>query len=186
MESKYTKLIERVRWQAEAHRLDSETAREAADAIETLSRSIAAYAKANEELLAWRRNAEEWMNRVAEEKAAAYHRDSAAADAVELRKPDPAETTHTATRKSILHDAEKCVCGQRQLDYGTPEDNFATIARMWEAYRGVAFDSVDVAMMMALLKIARVSGGGGSEDSFVDLAGYAACGGEIWANREEG
>ena len=34
-------------------------------------------------------------------------------------------------------------------------------------------------MMMALMKIARVKSGGGTGDSFVDLAGYAACGGEI-------
>ena len=34
-------------------------------------------------------------------------------------------------------------------------------------------------MMMALLKIARISTGTGTDDSFVDLAGYAACGAEI-------
>lgn len=34
-------------------------------------------------------------------------------------------------------------------------------------------------MMMALLKVARIRSGTGTEDSFVDLAGYAACGGEI-------
>ena len=38
---------------------------------------------------------------------------------------------------------------------------------------------MDVAMMMALLKIARIQSGTGTDDSFVDLAGYAACGGEI-------
>lgn len=37
----------------------------------------------------------------------------------------------------------------------------------------------DVAMLMALLKIARICTGTGTADSFVDLAGYAACGGEI-------
>jgi len=36
-----------------------------------------------------------------------------------------------------------------------------------------------VAMMMALLKIARIRTGTATEDSFVDLAGYAACGAEI-------
>lgn len=34
-------------------------------------------------------------------------------------------------------------------------------------------------MMMALLKIARIATGQAKSDSFVDLAGYAACGGEI-------
>ncbi len=38
------------------------------------------------------------------------------------------------TRADILHAAEKCVCGQRETDYGTPEDNFETIAKLWETY----------------------------------------------------
>ena len=42
----------------------------------------------------------------------------------------------------------------------------------------VDIDATDVAMMMALLKIARIAGGAGTRDSFIDLAGYAACGGE--------
>ena len=36
----------------------------------------------------------------------------------------------------------------------------------------------DVATMMALLKVARIATGS-NPDSFVDLAGYAACAGEI-------
>ena len=53
------------------------------------------------------------------------------------------------------------------------------IAEMWTAYTGTKITPLDVAMMMCLLKIARIKNGGGSGDSFVDLAGYAACGGEI-------
>lgn len=91
------------------------------------------------------------------------------------------------TRADILHAAEKCVCGQREQDYGTPEDNFETIAGLWETYLsracvdeagGVYIDANDVAMMMALLKIARIAAGGEKADSWIDLAGYAACGAE--------
>ena len=82
-------------------------------------------------------------------------------------------------RKDILSQADKCVNGQREQDYGSPEDNFQTIADLWKAYKGMEFTPVDVAMMMSLLKIARIKNGGGTGDSFVDLAGYAACGGEI-------
>lgn len=82
-------------------------------------------------------------------------------------------------RADCLQTAEKCVCGQREQDYGSPEDNFAKIARFWSAYNGVEFSPLDVAMMMALLKVARISTGTATEDSFVDLAGYAACGAEI-------
>ena len=82
-------------------------------------------------------------------------------------------------REKILNEARECVSGQRQLDYGTPEDNFSIIANLWSAYTGSSISALDVAMMMALLKIGRIKNGGGSGDSFVDLAGYAACGAEI-------
>lgn len=83
------------------------------------------------------------------------------------------------TREQILEKAKDCVCGQRQLEYGTPEDNFGLIARLWSDYTGAQITSTDVAMMMALLKIARIKHGNAVEDSYVDLAGYAACGGEL-------
>ena len=100
------------------------------------------------------------------------------------------------TRKETLEKAIECVCGQRELDYGSPENNFETIGLMWGVYLKAAhpeytksfpiniIGAKDVAMMMALLKIARICTGTGIEDSFVDLAGYAACGGEIAGGAE--
>lgn len=83
------------------------------------------------------------------------------------------------TRKQILDLAEQCVCTDRAEQYGDAEDNFALIASFWNVYKGEAiFDAHDVAMMMALLKVARIKTGV-SADSYVDLAGYAACAGEI-------
>lgn len=94
------------------------------------------------------------------------------------------------TRQEILDAAKSCVCGQRERDYGTPEDNFETIGLMWGVYLRAAhpelakemavnhINAKDVAAMMALLKVARIATGH-SIDSFIDLAGYAACGGEI-------
>lgn len=81
-------------------------------------------------------------------------------------------------RITILNEAAKCVCGEREQDYGTPENNFTLIGKLWEAYTGQAYSAKDVAMMMALLKVARIKTGT-KADSFVDLAGYAACAGEI-------
>lgn len=83
------------------------------------------------------------------------------------------------TREKILNTAKECVSGQRQLDYGSPEDNFTAIAKLWSAYTGFNISALDVSMMMCLLKVARIRSGGGTGDSFVDLAGYAACGAEI-------
>ena len=89
------------------------------------------------------------------------------------------------TRPEILAAAEKCVCGDREQDYGTPEQNFGTIANLWVDYLkgcGVEIDFLephDVAAMLALLKIARIASGNAKADNWIDLAGYAACGGEI-------
>lgn len=90
------------------------------------------------------------------------------------------------TRAAILREAEECVCGQREQDYGSPEDNFATIAKFWGEYLDTEVTPKDVAMMMCLLKIARIKTGGGTGDSFVDLCGYAACAGEIHENANKG
>lgn len=85
------------------------------------------------------------------------------------------------TRSEILDKAKDCVTGKREQDYGSPEDNFKQIAKLWTAYfdRRVAFEPLDVAIMMALMKIARIKSGTATEDSFVDACGYLACGGEI-------
>ena len=94
-------------------------------------------------------------------------------------KPEP------WTRKRVLREAEKCVCGEREQDYGTPEDNFDRIAKMWSAYMGVEINPVDVSMFMVMLKVARIKSGGGTMDSFVDGCGYFSCGGEIFARNME-
>ena len=83
-------------------------------------------------------------------------------------------------RLDTLKAAAECVCGSREEDYGSPEDNFSVIAGLWTAYTGTDVTPKDVAMMMALLKIARAKAGS-KPDTYVDLAGYAACGAEISA-----
>ena len=84
------------------------------------------------------------------------------------------------TRQRVLKEAEKCVCGKREQDYGEPEDSFQKIGTFWTAYLNYAvkIDAEDVAAMMALLKIARICMNNLHFDSWVDLAGYAACGAE--------
>lgn len=93
------------------------------------------------------------------------------------------------TRDKILEQALHCVSGDREQDYGSPEQNFRTIALLWSVYiqrlgRGYLEDR-DVAAMLALLKIARIASGHAKADNWIDLAGYAACGGEIESGSEE-
>lgn len=85
------------------------------------------------------------------------------------------------TRKEILSAAEECVCTSRQEEYGPIENNFSLIARLWREYLDTdkPITAHDVAMMMALLKIARIATGTFKEDSYVDACGYLSCAGEI-------
>lgn len=99
-------------------------------------------------------------------------------------------------RKEILEAASKAVHAQdAEHDYGKPENNFETIADLWNTYlkaldhqlldcECLELEARDVAAMMILLKIARAANST-KADHWVDIAGYAACGGEIDGDPEE-
>lgn len=76
----------------------------------------------------------------------------------------------------ICEEALRTINGERQDQYGSPEDTFGLIAGLWSEYLGVGIDKAEVADMMILLKIAREKGGRGKRDNMVDLVGYAALG----------
>lgn len=82
-------------------------------------------------------------------------------------------------REEILSKAEDIVNGARQNTYGSPEDCFASIAGMWGSYLGISLSPSDVAMLMVLLKVARTKGRRDYADNYIDIAGYAACAGEL-------
>lgn len=86
----------------------------------------------------------------------------------------------TTKRSNILYEAESIVNGERNSAYGDPEDNFSKIASLWSSYTGHDYSAHDVAIMMILLKVARTGTGTGSMDNYTDIAGYAACAGEIY------
>ena len=90
-----------------------------------------------------------------------------------------------SAREKVLNMVAECVCHDRNIAYGEPEDNFRLIAALWTEYlmaKGLInapLASEDVAMLMCLLKIARIATSVPKLDSYVDLAGYAVCGGAI-------
>ena len=88
-------------------------------------------------------------------------------------------------RKECLEQASKITQGERQENYGTPEDNFKRIADLWSVYLEQDIKPHDVAAMMSLMKIARLMNQPNHQDSWVDLAGYAACGCEITTSLAE-
>ena len=83
------------------------------------------------------------------------------------------------TRGEILDKAKEIVTKDRNNQYGEPENSFAKIAEYWSTYLNKRIWTHDVAVMMALLKIARVQGGTQVIDSYADCIGYMACGAEV-------
>lgn len=79
-------------------------------------------------------------------------------------------------RRDLLDEAADLVDGDRNNQYGDPRQDFQRTAAMWAAYLGVPIEPHDVAAMMSLLKLSRIHWSPGKRDSWVDLAGYAACG----------
>lgn len=87
--------------------------------------------------------------------------------------------------KHELLDLAKGAVADRGLNYGKPEDNFNRIAERWRSHIynrfgvRISLDAVSVAIMCADLKIARLENAPSHLDSWVDMAGYAACGANI-------
>ena len=82
-------------------------------------------------------------------------------------------------RSEILDTAKQYVNVDRATMHGSAERNFGAIAALWSAYAEHPFSTADVAVMMTLMKCARIKANPGHIDSWVDGCGYLACGGEI-------
>lgn len=106
-------------------------------------------------------------------------------------------TTETGKANSIITQRERCldeakriVCTDRNEQYGEPENNFDVIADYWAVYLngkykiGVQLDSKNIAHMMVLFKMGRITTAKTyKEDNYIDLAGYAACAMECATNK---
>lgn len=85
-------------------------------------------------------------------------------------------------RQQCLDKASKIVNTDRNSKYGEPENNFADIAAYWTTYlrkklkTDMPLTAPDVAIMSALIKVSRLQNTPDHEDSWIDIAGYAACG----------
>lgn len=90
----------------------------------------------------------------------------------------------TDVKTAIADEAKRIVTGARRSAYGKPEDNFARIARFWDAYfvntgRDARVTAADVSPLMRLMKEARLCETPDHRDSFVDMVGYTLTGAEI-------
>lgn len=82
-------------------------------------------------------------------------------------------------RAEILDAAREAVMVDRAATHGDAEQSFAQIAALWSVRLGIAITPEQVAILMIDLKTVRAWGNPGHADNWIDLAGYAACGGEL-------
>lgn len=81
-------------------------------------------------------------------------------------------------RGEILKEASKLTMGDRNDAHGEPKANHARIAAIWSVILGVQVTPYQAALCMAGQKLARASYKK-IDDTFIDLAAYAAIAGEI-------
>ncbi len=79
---------------------------------------------------------------------------------------------------STLETAAELIAGERREAYGEPDAHFAAVAVIWSVLLRHDVPARMVPLMMAALKMARLSHDLDSEDGWVDLAGYAGLGGD--------
>ena len=87
-------------------------------------------------------------------------------------------------RARVLRDAEQVVCSDRNEEYGEPIDNFSRWAGACNAlgYQGPGGRELkphDLAVIMGLGKLSRSVQSPDKQDTWTDLAGYAAVGYEL-------
>lgn len=100
---------------------------------------------------------------------------------------EPITPSNAYIRAQFLDEVEKLVCKDRNVTHGDAEDNFRVIADLWNVYlrnsKGADntddLNNKDVAIMMCLFKISRLMTNVNNMENWLDLAGYAACGGGI-------
>jgi len=81
-------------------------------------------------------------------------------------------------RKEILNKAESLVNGPRAKQYGDAHENHARIAQMWSVLLDKPVTIQQVYQCMVAVKLARLTVTPDHEDSWVDICGYGALGGE--------
>jgi hypothetical protein len=85
--------------------------------------------------------------------------------------------------RDFLNEARATI-QDRGLDYGHPSDNMQRTAALWSSYLEMPITDYQVAMCMALVKIAR-SMESAKPDHYVDLCGYASISGQLHTEENE-
>jgi hypothetical protein len=81
-------------------------------------------------------------------------------------------------RKEVLRKTESLVNGPRAKEYGDAHENHARIAQMWSVLLDKPVTIQQVYQCMVAVKLARLVVTPDHEDSWIDICGYGALGGE--------
>lgn len=85
-------------------------------------------------------------------------------------------------RGDLLNEARELVTGDRNNQYGEPLQDFQRTADMMSImgfrFNGNAIEPHHTALILAIVKMSRITWNPNKRDSWVDLAGYAATGWE--------
>lgn len=108
-------------------------------------------------------------------------------DTPQLPKDPNSPSSNVQTAQAILSQAHELIAGARQAEYGPPQDNFVRIGTFWTDYlhmlgllkSGARIKANEVAIMLNLLKVARLAGGKPSDDTYTDAAAYIALAAEL-------
>lgn len=84
------------------------------------------------------------------------------------------QEAHPTDTEDILDIARRITRGDRQAQYGPPDQDFCRTADMWTALKGTKFEPWEVAQFMIALKLSRETHQR-KKDNAVDIAGYARC-----------
>lgn len=84
-------------------------------------------------------------------------------------------------RTDILATANHLACARRNGEDVTPKEMYEAIAHLWRGYwcETVEFSAQDVAAMLLLVRVSKISLAAGSATTWAEIAEYAAYGGEI-------
>ena len=82
------------------------------------------------------------------------------------------------TRVKVLENAKQLVNKDRAEVYGDSKINHARIAKLWSVILGKEITSQQVIMCMTALKLARLIETPDHTDTWTDICGYGALGGE--------
>ena len=81
--------------------------------------------------------------------------------------------------ESILEEAISLISNDRHNDHGPADKSFERIAKFWSLILDTPVQPHQVAQCMIALKLSRINHTSVNDDNWIDIAGYAALGGEI-------